>query len=94
MARRITWSPRALQDLEAIVEYIARDSQAYAGTVVKKIVNETRSLIRFPLSGRKVPEFGDENIREVIVYSYRVIYQLQDDNVLIASIVHGRRLLQ
>jgi toxin ParE1/3/4 len=51
-------------------------------------------LERFPRSGRKVPEFDDENMREVIVYSYRVIYQLQDDKVLIISIVHGKRSLQ
>jgi toxin ParE1/3/4 len=93
MAHRVTWSRRALRDLEAIAEYIAKDSPAYAGTVVKKIVNETRSLVRFPRSGRKVPELDDENIREVIVYSYRVIYRLRNDEALIVSIVHGRQLL-
>jgi toxin ParE1/3/4 len=94
MAQQVSWSRRALYDLEAIAEYIARDSPAYASTVVKKIVNETGTLARFPRSGRKVPEFDDENMREVIVYSYRVIYQLQDDKVLIISIVHGKRSLQ
>lgn len=44
MAHRITWSRRALDDLESIADYIAADSPAYAGVVVKKIVNQARML--------------------------------------------------
>lgn len=94
MAQRVSWSPRALKDIEAVGEYVASDSPTYAGAVVKKIIGETRMLAQFPRSGRKVPEFDDEKIRELIVYSYRVIYRLLDDEVLIAAVVHGKRLLQ
>ena len=94
MAHRIGWSRRALRDLEAIAEYIAADSPTYAGIVVKKVVSETKMLVRFPRSGRKVPEFDDDNVRELIVYSYRIIYRLQDDEVVIAAVIHGKRLLQ
>ncbi len=94
MAHRVSWSRRALKDIEGIAEYIASDSPAYAGTVVKKIITETRMLAQFPRSGRKVPEFDDENVRELIVYSYRVIYRLLDDEVLVAAVIHGKRLLQ
>jgi plasmid stabilization system protein ParE len=38
MAHRIVWSRRAAQDLDSITDYIAADSPAYAGTVLKKIV--------------------------------------------------------
>jgi len=74
MAHRIVWSRRAAQDLDSITDYIAADSPAYAGIVLKNIVNQARILARFPQAGRKVPEFDDENIRELIVYSYRIIY--------------------
>jgi toxin ParE1/3/4 len=94
MAHRVAWSRRALRDLESIAEYIATDSPTYAGIVVKKIVNQTRMLGRFPRAGRKVPEFDDENVRELIVYSYRIIYRLQEAEVVIAAIVHGRQMLQ
>lgn len=93
MAHRVAWSPRALQDLEAIAEYIAADSPTYAGIVVKKVVNQVKTLARFPRAGRKVPEFDDENIRELIVYSYRIIYRLQEDEVIIAAVIHGKRVL-
>ncbi len=60
--------------------------------MVKSGVEQTRMLIRFPRSGRKVPEF-DENIRELIAYSYRINYRLDEDDVLIAAIIHGKRFL-
>lgn len=94
MARRIGWSQRALSDLEGIANYIAADSANYARTVVKKIVSQIRTLARFPRAGRKVPEFNDENVRELIIYSYRVIYRIEGDEVVIAAIVHGKRNLQ
>jgi toxin ParE1/3/4 len=48
---------------------------------------------QFPFSGRVVPEFEDENIREKIVYSYRVIYRIQNNTITVATVVHGKRLL-
>ena len=94
MAHRVVWSRRALQDVDAIADYIAVDSPAYAGVVIKSIVNQTKMLARFPRSGRKVPEFDAENIRELFAYSYRIIYQLQQDDVIIAAVIHGKRMLQ
>ena len=66
----------------------------YAAGVVRTVINQTRMLSRFPRSGRRVPEFDDENIRELLAYSYRVIYRIQDEEVLIAAVIHGKRLLQ
>lgn len=94
MAHRVAWSRRALRDLEAIADYIAADSPTHAGIVVKKVLNRTKTLARFPSAGRKVPEFDDENIRELTIYSYRIIYRLQGDEVVIAAVIHGKRILQ
>lgn len=94
MAYRVVWSRRAVEDLETIAEYIAQDSPAYAAGVVRTVVNQTKMLSRFPRSGRKVPEFDDENIRELVAYSYRVIYRIQEEEVLVAAVIHGKRLLQ
>ncbi len=93
MAYAVVWSPRAIEDVDAIAAYIARDSPAYASAVVSKILDATRSLSTFPLSGRIVPEFDDEYIREKIVYSYRVIYRVEDDVVTIATVIHGKQIL-
>jgi addiction module RelE/StbE family toxin len=94
MAHRVAWSRRALQDLEEIAEHIGTDSPAYAGNVVKKIVNQTKMLAQFPKAGRKVPEFDDENVRELIIYSYCLIYRLQENSMIVAAVIHGKRNLQ
>ena len=93
MDYRVVWSPRALEDVEAIGLYISADSPFYAAAVVKKMLDSTRTLSRFPFSGRVVPEFDDENIREKFVYSYRVIYRVRAETVTVAAVVHGRRIL-
>jgi toxin ParE1/3/4 len=94
MAIRVVWSRRALADLEAIAEYIAADSPAYANAVVREVVLLTHKLHQFPRSGRKVPEFDDDKIRELLAYSYRVIYRVEETEVLIAAVVHGKRMLE
>jgi len=91
MAHRLVWSRRTSRPSP---EYIAQDSSAYATAVVKSIVTQTKMLARFPRSGRKVPEFDDENIRELLAYSYRIIYRVQEDEVLISAVIHGKRILQ
>jgi toxin ParE1/3/4 len=94
MAYRVAWSPRAVEDLEAIAEFISADSTAYAAAVTKTILNTARNLSSFPLSGRVVPELGDETIREWFAYSYRIIYRIENNVVTIAAVVHGKRLLE
>ena len=60
---KIVWSPEAIEDIEAIAEYIKRDSEFYAAAVVSKILEMARIVKYFPMTGRVVPETGDENIR-------------------------------
>jgi toxin ParE1/3/4 len=74
----VEWSPEALEDLEFVAEYIARDSKFYARAVVSKILDVSRNIKDFPLIGRMVPETGDERIRERFIYSYRLVYRLRD----------------
>jgi addiction module RelE/StbE family toxin len=91
MAKRVVWSARALADVESIAAFISSDSPAYAKIVVKKIVKLTRQLARFPESGREVPEFQDPSLRELLAYSYRIIYKVEAEQVIIASVIHGKR---
>jgi toxin ParE1/3/4 len=78
---------------EAIATYIASDSLTSAKAVVRKILASTWMLEHFPLAGRKVPEFDDENIRELLLYSYRIIYAVQEGQVTVAAVIHGKRML-
>ncbi len=94
MALRIEWSPEAIEDIESIADYIQRDSLFYAKAVVNKIFQCTEKLKEFPKIGRVVPELEKEDIRELIVYSYRLIYQVKENQILIIAIIHSKRQLE
>ena len=94
MARGLVWSPEAIEDIESIASYIERDSDWYAKAVATKIVETAETIPEFPELGRVVPEVGDPAIRERFAYSYRIIYRLEPERILVAAVIHGSRLLQ
>jgi len=87
----VKWSAPAKIDLKQIHDYIAKDSKYYAKKVSQNIIAATEKLNEFPEIGRIVPEIGDTNIRELFVYSYRLIYEISTDRIEILAIVHSKR---
>ena len=94
MAYQIEWSPRAMEDVKAIAMHIGLDSPAHAVIVAKKMMAAIRQAGQLPYAGRIVPEFGDSELREKFVYSYRIIYRVQRESILIVAVMHGKRLLE
>lgn len=94
MDREVIWSLAAGNDLVAIAEYISRDSDAYSAAVVREIVTAARSLRTFAERGRRVPEYDDPQVRELIVRkTYRLIYRVHAKRVEVVRIMHGAREL-
>lgn len=91
---RVVWAPQAIEDVEAIRAYVARDSPHYADLVVERLVAAVTHLENHPRSGRAVPEVDDPSIREVIHGNYRVVYRLRSDVVEIVTVFHGARLFR
>ena len=94
MAFTLKWSEEALEDIESIATYIEKDSPIYAKSVVSKFFEKAEILQEFSELGRTVPEFNDPTIREIFVYSYRLIYRIDEEELLFVAVVHGKRLLQ
>ncbi|MBP6431688.1 MAG: type II toxin-antitoxin system RelE/ParE family toxin [Ferruginibacter sp.] len=90
----IIWTEFALDDLNEIHTYISKDSKFYADRYVDKLILRVEQLILNPKSGRVVPEFNIENIRELIEGNYRIIYKLDFDSVSIVRVHHAARLLK
>lgn len=89
----IKWTIQALDDVQAIAGYIARDSAHYAQLFATKIFDTVTRIGFFPESGRVVPEINHPDIREIILGNYRIIYRLKADSVEIITVYHGARLL-
>lgn len=88
---KVIWAPSALDDINSIAEYIARDSVDQAALFVARLLEVTDRLQEFPFSGRVIPEIGNQSCREIIYRSYRIMYRLEGNEVWITGIVHGAR---
>ncbi|MEE8058410.1 MAG: type II toxin-antitoxin system RelE/ParE family toxin [Pseudomonadales bacterium] len=93
MDYQVSWSPEALEDVDGIAEYIAKDSAFYASAVVSKVKEQSQSLQHFAERWHMVPELKNKTIRELFVYSYRLIYRVIGQEVLIIAVIHGKQLL-
>ena len=69
---KIKWTNFAVQDLDEIGEFISKDSVRYAQMTVKYLFESPSLLKIHPKAGRIVPEFNEENLREIIRGSYRI----------------------
>jgi plasmid stabilization system protein ParE len=88
----LRWSARSRADLKAIHDYIRRDSPLNAKAVVREFLERASQLSATPRAGRIVPELGDATIREVPVYSWRLIYLVRRENVFVLTLIHKRRV--
>jgi toxin ParE1/3/4 len=58
---------------------------------VDNVFEAVKRLEVFPRSGRVVPEVGQENIREILFGSYRIVYMVGEEEVNILTVLHASR---
>jgi plasmid stabilization system protein ParE len=87
----VYWTETAIKHLTAIYHHIAQDSPFYAQRVADKIIRRSEQIAIFPQSGRRVPEYDDPNIREIIEPPYHLIYRIKIDQIDILAVIHGAR---
>ena len=87
----VRWTIRARDDLQAIHQYIAKDSPMNAKDVIRAFIENALTLDRTPRAGRVVPEIGEDDIREIPIHSWRLIYQVRGAEVNVLTLVHKRR---
>lgn len=90
---KLIWSDRALENLEAIGDFISADDPEAAELWVERLKEKARSITVFPMRGRRVPEVGLDTVREILLRNYRIIHRVGDGSVEIVTILEGHRLL-
>lgn len=90
---RLEWTDPALDALEGIRDYIAKDSPYYARRFIERIFDAAEKLQDHPRMGRPVPEADRDDVRELIYQGYRIIYRTQPDRIQIVTVIHGSRNL-
>jgi toxin ParE1/3/4 len=57
--------------------------------MVDRLTRRSQQIAKFPFSGRRVPEYDADQIREVIEGSFRVIYHIKSDQIDVLAVIHG-----
>jgi addiction module RelE/StbE family toxin len=89
---KLQWTETAKNDLLAIRHYIAEDNATAAKNWIERLKTKARSIVHQPLAGRIVPELSRNDLREVIVGNYRIVYQVQSDRVSVLTVFESHRL--
>jgi plasmid stabilization system protein ParE len=92
---KVIWTDQAIEDINNIAEFIAKDSFKYAQIQVNKFFDLALLLENNSKIGRRVPEINDNSIREIISGSYRIIYKIRSgQEILIITVHHSSRSMK
>ncbi len=86
---KVHWTETAQEHLDGIHAHIARDSRVYAKRVVDRLTRRSQQIALFPLSGRRVPEYDIDQIREVFEGPYRIVYYIKPSQIDVLAVIHG-----
>ena len=90
----VIWTEPALQELDALAEYVALDNPEAASHLVEEVFDKVERLENFPQSGRVPPELPNSVYREVVVPPCRIFYREDDKRVLILYVMREERQLR
>ena len=85
----VHWTETAEAHLDSIYTYIGQNSESYALRTIDLITKRSQQIGSFPFSGRRVPEFDADEVREVFEGAYRIIYYIKADQVDVIAVIHG-----
>jgi addiction module RelE/StbE family toxin len=88
---RLEWSAFAIEDRDAIFDYIEEDSPHAAVVVDDRIRAQVRQLLQFPETGRPG---RIEGTRELVISRtpYIAAYRIMGETVRILRVLHGAQL--
>jgi addiction module RelE/StbE family toxin len=90
---RLIWTNQALEDFEALLDYISHDAPIAARRFGQKLIDKVELLQANPLLGSFLQEDDTKTYREILQGSYRLIYRVEGDIVYLITIHHAARLL-
>ena len=85
---KVFWTHNALAHLVAIFEYIS-----HAQKMIDRLTRRSQQAGEFPMSGRAVPEYDLDDVRELIERPYRIIYRIRRERIEVLAVIHGAQQL-
>ena len=89
--RRVRWSPSAENALDEAIAFVFKESPSNAKKLLEEVLTAAASLSSLSNRGSQVPEVDDPAVRQLLCNPYRVIYRVDDDEVVILALLHQRQ---
>jgi len=84
-------SPRADTDINSIWNYVAQDNPAAADRVEQEIQEAIEKLAKNPNFGHFRDDIAPPQYRFYRVFSYLIIYRIEEDTLIVVRVIHGAR---
>jgi toxin ParE1/3/4 len=82
----VVWRKKASNELEAIYNFIKKESHQNAVLVFNVIYDLAISLSDFPFKFPKEPTINIEKVRFAVIWSYKIVYAVESDCIIILRI--------
>lgn len=85
----LIWAEPALNDLDAIADYIALDDPQAARRLVQRVFRHVEQLMEHPESGSRPPEMRQSRYRQIVEAPCRVFYRYDGARVFVLYVMRG-----
>ncbi len=89
---KVYWSEGAAARLDEIYQYIAKASPQVAQELVNRLTARTQQIAELPYSGKQVPKYRREDVREMHERPFRILYKVSPDRIDVLTVLHYRQL--
>ncbi len=89
---KIDWTLRSLDRIESSAEFIAQKSPQNADNFVVGVLERVEQMVNQPRSGRIVPEFQIDWLREVFFQNHRIVYSIKNPKIIRVLTVFSSRM--
>lgn len=91
---QVIWTEPALNDLDAIADYIAIENPVAAAELVRKVFEHVEHLEAHPESGSRPPELKRSRYRQIVEPPCRIFYRYDGETVLVLFVMRSEQLLR
>lgn len=91
---QVIWTETALNDLDAIADYIAIENPVAAAELVQRVFRHVEQLVAHPESGSRPPELKRSRYRQIIEPPCRVFYRYDGEKIFVLFVMRSEQLLR
>jgi addiction module RelE/StbE family toxin len=89
---KLTWTRSAQENMREIQHRMrCRQSDEAADMIVDAIISKAKMLLQHPESGHNFDDRDYPDARQILAFSYRIIYRVRDEEIEVLNVFHAAR---